>query len=90
MMIVDIFIGEGDGEESLGEEVLLLMVDVSWVAGIADDLIDSLGELDFLVDLLEEDDSRVGGKPSSVEVDVDFFDFCRSGCLVGGFHGTLC
>jgi len=41
-------------------------------AGIVNDLIDSFGQLDFLIDLLEQEDTGVGSEFSVVEVDVDW------------------
>jgi len=41
--------------------------------GIVDELIDSFSQLDFLIDLLEQEDTGVGSEFSAVEVDVDFF-----------------
>jgi len=66
--------------------VLLLMNDEQGLAWIMDDLIDALDESDGSVDLLEEEDSGVGGKFSAVEVDDDGFGFRggRGDCGRGG------
>ena len=78
-MVVDVFVAEGDGVDSLGDEVLLVVGDVKLVARIVDDLIDSFDESDGLVDVLEEEGSGVGGKFSAVEVDDDGLGFHRGG-----------
>jgi len=72
-VIIDIFVTEGDGEDSLGEEIALLMYGELRIAGIVDDRIDLFDQLDSLFDLLEEECSCIGGEHSAVEVDADFF-----------------
>jgi len=89
-MIVDVFVPEHDGVNSLGDEVGLLMRDENWMSGIADNLIDSFDEFDSLVDQLEKENPRVGGEASAIEVDGDFFVLVRPDCQFGRFHVTLC
>ena len=89
-LIVDIFVAEGDGKNALGEKVALLMNGEARVAWIVNDLIDTFGELEFLIDFLEKDRPGIGGQLGAVEEDVDFFVLGRSGCQSGRFHDTLC
>ena len=89
-LIVDIFVSEGDGEDSLGDHVCLLMGDEQGVSWIIDDLIDAGDESDWVLAPLQEDGAGVGGEPSAVEMDVDFLGAGRRGCRKRGRHGTLC
>ena len=70
-MVVDVFVTEGDGVDSLDDEVVLRVGDVSLIARIVDDLIDTFGESDCLVGEGQEDGSGVGSEFTAVEVDVD-------------------
>ena len=88
-LVVDIFVAEGDGKNALGEKVALLMMDVTLVTRIADNLADPFGELEFLIDFLEKDRPGIGGQFGAVEEDIDFFIFGWSGCQSGRFHDTL-
>jgi len=72
-LVVDIFVAEGDGKNALGEKVALLMMDVTLVTRIADNLADPFGELEFLIDFLEKDRPGIGGQFGAVEEDIDFF-----------------
>ena len=72
-MVVDVFVAEGDGKETLGEEMLLGVGDENGMSRIVNDRIDSFRESEFLIDLLEEECSGVGGNLAAVEMDVDFF-----------------
>ena len=71
-MIVDVFVAERDGVNSLGDQVGLRMRDENRMPWVANDLIDSFDEFDFLIDRLEQENPRVGGAASALEVDVDF------------------
>ena len=55
------------------------MDDVSWGAGIENDLIDAFGELDFLVGEGQEEGTGIGCEFSAVEVDGDGFRFRQGG-----------
>ena len=100
-VIIDIFVTEGDGEDSLGKEIALLMYGELRIAGIVDDRIDLFDQLDSLFDLLEEECSCIGGEHSAVEVDADFFAVgCGDGnggrflihcvLVVGGWNALQC
>ena len=90
-MIVDVFVSERDGENSLDDEVFLLVRDEKRIPWIDDDLVNSSGKLEDSIDPLKEEHPRIRGEFSAVEVDVDFFVvFARLGCQMGGFHGTVC
>ena len=65
------------------------MEGITLIARVVDDLIDTFGELEFLIDFLEKDRSGIGGH-GAVEEDIDFFVFGRSGCQSGRLHSTLC
>jgi len=82
-VIIDIFVAEGDGEDSLGEEIALLMDGVLRIAGIVDGCIDLFDQLNILFDLLEEERSGIGCEHSAIEVDDDRFGFG-----VGGGDGN--
>ena len=60
-LIIDIFVTEGDGNDTLGEKVALLMNGEAGVARIVNDLADTLGELKFLIDFLGKDCPGVRG-----------------------------
>jgi len=85
LMIVDVFVTGCDGEYALGDEVTLLMNGEKGIAGIVNECVDAFGELKFLVKLPEQNGTGIGGEFATVKVDGDFFDFDRSGCLIGGF-----
>jgi len=55
-----------------------------------DDLIDTFGELEFLIDFLEKGRPGVEGQLGAIEEDIDFFVFGGPGCQSGRFHNTLC
>ena len=100
LMIVDVFVAEGDkeaallrpatGEDALGDEIALLMNGVKRIAGIVNEGVDAFGETEFLIDLPKQNRPGVGGEPAPVEPDGDFLDFAQPDCLGGEFHGTLC
>ena len=90
-MIVDVFVSERDGENSLDDEVFLRVRDEKRIPWIDDDLVDSFGKLGDSIDPLKKEHPRIRGKLSAVEVDVDFFVvFGWLGCQMVGFHVTVC
>ena len=49
-MVVDIFVTKGDRNEALSDKVTLLMNGEALVAWIVNDLMETFGELEFLID----------------------------------------
>ena len=56
-MVINIFVAQSDGIDSLSEKITLLVGDVSGIAGIVNESSDGFGEFEFLVGLLEEEGS---------------------------------
>ena len=82
LMVVAVFVTEGDGVDALSEEVALLMFGEKRIAGIVDDPADAFGESKFLIDPLKKNRTGIGGEFAAVELDGDGLGL--AGCGEGG------
>ena len=72
MMIVEIFISEGESNDPLGQHGLLVMGDHFGESGVGNDLVESAGESDLKIDFAEEESAAIGGELPATEVRNDF------------------
>ena len=72
LVVVEIFVAQGDAEDPLGQKGSLLMDDHVWISRIRDTSVEGVDETEPLIDLPKQQAACIGGQFASVEVGVDF------------------
>lgn len=68
LMIVEIFVAAGDGEDPLSEQGPLRMDNKSGLTGIGNDAIEGIDQSELLIGLPEQEGAGVGGEGSAREI----------------------
>jgi hypothetical protein len=83
LMVVEIFIARGEGDDPLGEHGLLVVEDQWQPARVRNGSIESVEESQSLADLSEQEDARIGGQPPPLKIGDD-----RLGAEAGKVEGS--
>ena len=67
LVIVEVFVAEGDGDDPLGDHGPLGVDDEDGMSGVGDGGVDGVEEAEAVVDLAEEQGAGVGGEPPPVK-----------------------
>jgi len=71
LMIVEVLVASGDGEDALGQQGALRMGDTVGVAGIGKTTVQSVEQSQTFIGLAEKEHSGVGGKGAAGEIGVE-------------------
>ena len=71
LMIVEVFISEGDGDDALGDHNALIVDDEEGVSRVGDRLVESVEQTDLVGGLAKQERPGVGGEPTSLKVGDD-------------------
>lgn len=88
LLIIQIFIAQGQRDHSLGQHGTLVMNGVTSIPWIGDRLVHGLQELDAPIDLPQQQGARIRGQPTSQEIGHDLPPSQR--CEIDGRCDTLC
>ena len=70
-MVVEVFIAQGDADDPLGEQGLLVMHDDREPAGVGDDAVEGVEEPESLLEFPEQEGTGIGGDPTALEIGDD-------------------
>ena len=71
LLVVEVFVAQGQGVDALPEEGALLVDDEEGVPGVGDDAVEGGGESEASVGLAEEQSPGVAGEGAAGEVGLD-------------------
>lgn len=94
VVVVGVLVAEGDGEGSMQEEGVLVVSDLAGIAGVMEAGRDVANEADAAFDLLQEEDTGIGGNLAAIEGGDDGFaaEVCKGelGVTVCTQRALLC
>ena len=69
--LLEVFVTECDGKNSLCQKVALLMDDANGVTRIGDDRTDAVGQSEMAVNFLQQHNSGIRGQLAAIKIDFD-------------------